>query len=540
MEAGTRFPPRYIIHQYWARKPWAVVRGLIEEFCPEGGTVIDPFMGSAVTCVESLSQNRNFVGVDINPVSLLMAKFYSNSPSQEKLEKAFDEVLSSVVSSEAELYSTTCPNCEENVHIINSIWKNNQPKSMYLNCHRCEFRGNKKYTIQDKKWLKSISPKLNENWFPNGVQMPPQSDVDKYEMLFSVRNRIALSLLFAKINQHNDGPEKDALLLAFTSLLPRMSRMVFINEYRRSRGANPAGVWGEKRYWVPDEHIENNVYYYFRERKTKFIEAIKDLNSVRKENNLANSIVALGTATNLSEVADESVDFCFTDPPYGDAVRYLDLSTIWNAWLSPKGVNKELEVIPKSKDLKEYSKLLMLSIREIHRVLKENAFFALAFQSTKPAIWKILLDSISLSGFKLIDLSSVRPSKKSHNQLDMSGSAKNDIILLLQKTESMPQNDTRPINTSFEDTVLSVARDECVSSPISPYKIYENLVLKFSKAYLQSNKNAEYPLVSIPKINKILSKSRDFCTVEIEEYDYKGEIRTTIAWSLSGLIDDNS
>ena len=539
MEAGTRFPPRYIIHQYWARKPWSIVRGLVEEFCPVGGTVLDPFMGSAVTCFEALSQNRNFIGIDINPVSILMAKFYSNPPDQRKIKSAFDKIITSSNTCATELYTTKCPDCNSDVEIINSIWKNGKPVSMYLNCNECNFRGNKKYSAEDLSLLKSINYKLDEHWFPKDVIMPTQSDVDEYEDLFSVRNRVALSFLFSQINNLDDGPEKDVLLLAFTSLLPRMSRMVFINEHRRSKGVNPAGVWGEKRYWVPDEHIENNVFYYFNERKPKFVEAIEDIGEFQQNTDDVKSKISLGSATNLSDVPDESVDFCFTDPPYGDAVKYLDLSTIWNAWISPEGVNSELEVLPKNKDMETYSRLLKTSIQEIHRVLKKNAFFAIAFQSTKPKIWKILLDSISSAGFQLVDLSSVRPSKKSHNQLDMSGSAKNDIILLLQKTNASKQVELRPNEISFESTVISIAKEQCKSGHSSPYQIYENLVMKYSRTYLDSNGESKFPLISIPKINKLLTESDLFDTLQIEEFDYKGEIRTTMVWCLSESIDDN-
>jgi len=40
------------------------------------------------------------------------------------------------------------------------------------------------------------------------------------------------------------------------------------------------------------------------------------------------------SATNLrADVPDESVDYIYTDPPYGAHIAYLDLSTMWHAWL---------------------------------------------------------------------------------------------------------------------------------------------------------------------------------------------------------------
>jgi len=45
------------------------------------------------------------------------------------------------------------------------------------------------------------------------------------------------------------------------------------------------------------------------------------------------AIFKKGTATRLTPIADESVDYIYTDPPYGSKIPYLDLSVIWNAWL---------------------------------------------------------------------------------------------------------------------------------------------------------------------------------------------------------------
>jgi len=41
-----------------------------------------------------------------------------------------------------------------------------------------------------------------------------------------------------------------------------------------------------------------------------------------------------GSALELNQFIDEnSIDYIYTDPPYGGNIAYLDLSTMWNAWL---------------------------------------------------------------------------------------------------------------------------------------------------------------------------------------------------------------
>ncbi len=64
----------YGIHPYPAMFHFLVIRQLLQEFSKEADMVFDPFMGSGVVGVECLINNRHFVGYDINPLAILIAK----------------------------------------------------------------------------------------------------------------------------------------------------------------------------------------------------------------------------------------------------------------------------------------------------------------------------------------------------------------------------------------------------------------------------------------------------------------------------------
>jgi site-specific DNA-methyltransferase (adenine-specific) len=55
-------PPRVREHQ--TQKPLDVMRGLVR-ICPEGGTVLDPFMGAGTTGVAAILEGRQFIGVEL-------------------------------------------------------------------------------------------------------------------------------------------------------------------------------------------------------------------------------------------------------------------------------------------------------------------------------------------------------------------------------------------------------------------------------------------------------------------------------------------
>lgn len=77
-KGGFRFPdrrPRDVIQckkvggsklVHPNEKPVALLEELVRDVCPEGGTVLDPFMGSGATGVACARTGRPFVGVEID------------------------------------------------------------------------------------------------------------------------------------------------------------------------------------------------------------------------------------------------------------------------------------------------------------------------------------------------------------------------------------------------------------------------------------------------------------------------------------------
>ena len=64
----------YKSHLYWSQKPFNICDILIRSFSEEGDVILDPFMGSGVTILQSIDNNskRKAIGVEINEVPIFI------------------------------------------------------------------------------------------------------------------------------------------------------------------------------------------------------------------------------------------------------------------------------------------------------------------------------------------------------------------------------------------------------------------------------------------------------------------------------------
>src|SRR5215475_11163616 len=99
--------------------------------------------------------------------------------------------------------------------------------------------------------------------------------------------------------------------------------------------------------------------------------------------------IVLGSATDLAGIPDNTIDYVFTDPPFGSNIFYADCNLIWESWLGritdvtlEAVVNRSLPIASGGKGLHEYSELMADSLREMARVLKPGGWATIVFHNT--------------------------------------------------------------------------------------------------------------------------------------------------------------
>jgi DNA modification methylase len=523
----------YLMHRWWARKPHNVVRQYVEHYSAQGEIVLDPFCGSGVTCAEALRVGRKTIGVDIAPVASFMTRMTVLPNDFAAFQEAYTDIEKHVREKINELYQTDCPSCRSPSTVICTRYSHDKPTTVRnFVCPRCGPKGSKKLTPKDRKELLRIESAPIPGWYPKDVRLfysngKPFKEKQKSNYihdLFTHRNLIALSLLFSAILKIEDSSTKDLMLFAFSSTIVQCSKMMLWTETNRPG-------WKQHSYWVPADNVEMNVWDRFENRYQSIRNGIRDaepvsvncregtFDEIANENKtfLVLTQSALDLKVKPAQIADESVDYVFTDPPYGGSVQYMELSTIWAAWLAGANSHRfdmkyddELTINKsQTKDFDFYHKMLAVAFREVYRVLRKGRWLTVTFHNTETKIYNSIIKAVVLAGFDLEKIVYQPPTKRSaKQQLQPYGSAVGDYYIRFRKpiTEHALASQEEIDKTRYERIVVdAVKKVIALRGDPTPYSVIIN---SYSEIYEELKANGY--LFSAPEgIDDILKRHLD-------------------------------
>src|SRR5207248_1172971 len=101
---------------------------------------------------------------------------------------------------------------------------------------------------------------------------------------------------------------------------------------------------------------------------------------------------------------DGSVDYVFTDPPFGSNIFYSDMNLFHEAWLG-LSTNHESEAVVHTTGRKKqgaaerYEKLLRRAFSEAYRILRPGRYMSVVFGNSSGRIWGLVQRAMRDAGF---------------------------------------------------------------------------------------------------------------------------------------------
>jgi 16S rRNA G966 N2-methylase RsmD len=298
-----------------------------------------------------------------------------------------------------------------------------------------EYGGKTFHKLPDDGDLKLIEKTNNhpiERWFPTSElhdgdkTSDPKSVGVTHSHHFYTRRNLAVMAAMWEASLGSPASTRPALQFLFTSTnawATRMNRLLVSNFFKKRGGVIGQTLAGT--LYISSVSIETNPIYRFSLRAKSASHTVSS----------KSVFVTTQSATAMQQIPGESIDYVFTDPPFGHNLVYSDLNYLWEAWL---GVctNVDCEAIvsrAQNRSLAGYERLMSQAFCEIYRVLKPGRWVTVEFHNSKNAVWRAIQQAMGVSGLIVANVSVLNKTHGTFNQVTATGAVKQDLAISAYK-----------------------------------------------------------------------------------------------------------
>jgi len=462
--AGGRNSTFYLAHSYHTKVPPEAITPFIEHYTKPGDVILDPFCGSGMTGVAASLAGRRAILNDLSPAAVHLAWNHTRPCDPEALAAGLAVLDARLGDTFRSLYGTrddhgqpalihwtlwstrhTCLYCKQMFALWDVMDRASGRLGSSIQCPRCQKnirrtelstidsvpawiayetaggkRREKAATAEDIELAKAPGTEGVGLWHPH-IPIGPEREmyircalhlrgISTIADFYTPRNLQALSLLWQAIMGVADDRIRRALAFAFTNTAWHGTRM---RRFNARGGQRPL----TGTLYIPQLSSEANVLEVFRNK----VAQLQRYYRAFQPHGVPVPAIRLGSATALSGIPDGSIDYVFTDPPFGSNIFYADCNLIWESWLGrltdmsdEAVVNRSLPADKGGKSLGAYSDLMGGAMREIARVLKPDGWATVVFHNTDAAVWQAIRDAAEQAGFSFHEAASLDRRQQSH------------------------------------------------------------------------------------------------------------------------------
>ncbi len=344
-----------------------------------------------------------------------------------------------------------CPHCgaELNKDRLERVFETFHDSVLNQTLKRVKFRpclisykvGNSRYEkAPDEKDLKVLAkiqamPFPSEvpfNRFPieqmyHGSRIAPKGFTHIHHF-FLPRAAQALAGLWRKANSQSDPRLRNMLLFFVEQAIWGLS---VLNRYQPIQQGRPGGSQVNRQmtgvYYVASQISECSPQYNSANKLDRLAKAFE----ANTQN--ACSAISVGTTARLN-LPNDSIDYIFTDPPFGENIYYADLNFLVESWHRVL-TNSEPEAIvdqAKKKDLPDYQRLMQRCFEEYERVLKPGRWMTVVFHNSRNVVWNAIQEALQVAGFVVADVRTLDKQQGSYRQVT-STAVKQDLVISAYK-----------------------------------------------------------------------------------------------------------
>lgn len=404
------------------RKSPEIAEKVIEAVCDSTDIIFDPFMGSGSFVYAAMGKVKKIYATELdnytfNAVNALMSKV-----DMVKLGVLFDTVKDDVYKEIMALYETSCCGCRN--YISKVLFDPEEGKEGYFNpspnreivdgkniklVEKCPVCGGKAKKFEEEDYKKLISlENINIDRFPkkqyisnSRINITPSTGADKYDRIFTQRNKIALLMLQDAINKLESSKERDVL------------EQVLVASISLARIAMYGSSTDILYHVVGHGAQDMNVWLLFEDKYKSFCK-FKSVYCDRQIGTTDSEVIIVNKdyASYIDENPNLKVDVIYTDFPYTDQVPYLERNQLYRVWLETfydskyaltedmleqEIVQTNAETRTEKKNIENYYKDIDNMFSHFSKVLNKDGLIFLTMKLGKAKYFKTYIEIVNLA-----------------------------------------------------------------------------------------------------------------------------------------------
>ncbi|WP_214083939.1 DNA methyltransferase [Methanoculleus sp.] len=296
-------------------------------------------------------------------------------------------------------------------------------------------------------------------WYPTdelpegyNTEQPKKSHgVTHVHQFYTKRNLWILGALKKRI----DSRKIDIIFQSICTTLT--SKIVRYNQGNRGNGPVSGTLY------IPSLVAEASIFKVF-ERK------LKDFNSASRPTT-ANYMITCESGTSLPNVPSSSIDYIFTDPPFGGNLMYSELNFLWEAWLRVFTNNQSEAIVNdvQRKGLPDYQALMEQCFAENYRILKPGRWMTVEFHNSRNNVWMAIQQALARAGFVIADVRTLDKKQGTFKQVTTTSAVKQDLIISAYKPNGGLEERFK-LTAGTEEGVWDFVRQHLKHLPKAPEK----------------------------------------------------------------------
>ena len=251
------------------------------------------------------------------------------------------------------------------------------------------------------------------------------SGITHIHHFFLPRALHAMAALWRKASSQPDARVREMLLFFVEQALWTAS---LLNRYRPT-GFSQVNQYMTGVYYVASQHAECSPWYILDGKLGRLAKTFQAFGARQ-----AGAGITTGSVARLP-LAPGSIDYIFTDPPFGENIYYADLNFLVESWhrvttdAQPEAIVDRF----KKKGLPEYQQLMQRCFTEYYRVLKPGRWMTVVFSNSKAAVWNAIQVALQQAGFVVAEVTALDKVQGSYRQVTSATAVKQDLVISAYK-----------------------------------------------------------------------------------------------------------